>query len=179
MEFLVLGGIGLGVLLFSLIFGEIFGVDSPLDADIFSIATISAFLGAFGFGAAGAEALTKTLWVAIPVGIVMGLLFASFSVWLSRKLKAASSHASHSTKKLIGYEGRVLTAIPADGYGQVTIIAAGQRRTYSAKAPIGIDAGTRVWVTDILSATAVSVSPTDSLSPHSVHELPDAPGSQT
>lgn len=166
-EFLVIGGIGLAVLVVALVVGDVLDLGGPLggllESDVFSIASLSAFTGAFGFGGAIAQELSSTLWVSIPVGVVMGLLFSWFTVWFTRKLKNSRTDANVNTSALVGHEALVLTAIPEGGYGQVRLRVAGHQLTYSAKAPVAIDGGTRVWITNVLSATAVEVRPTDAL----------------
>ena len=177
-EFLIIGGIGLAVLVVALLIGDVLDLSGPLggmlDSDVFSIASISAFTGAFGFGGAIAHELAGTLWVSVPVGIVMGLVFSYFTIWLTRKLKD-SSGATVNTSTMVGREARVLTAIPEDGYGQVTLSVGGHRQMLSAKATIPVDAGTRVWISNVLSATAVEVTPTDAITDGDADAPPPEP----
>ena len=53
-----------------------------------------------------------------------------------------------------------LGAIPADGYGEITLSVAGHVRKFSAKSALPVEAGTEVWVSGILSPTAVEVTQT-------------------
>ena len=169
MEFLVIGGVGLAVLVVSLLVGEVFDLHGALDSDVFSIASISAFISAFGFGAAGMREVVPQLGVAMGFGLVLGLLFGAFTVWLTRRVRGLRSDDTLSTHSLLGREARVLTAIPADGHGEVTLRVGGQLVKYSARSQIPLDSGTRVWVTQILSATALEVSPTDALEAGPAH----------
>lgn len=176
MLFLVIGGIGLAVLLVSLVIGEFFEVGGPLDSDVFSVASIAAFTAAFGFGAAGAQELAGNNLVAVPVGVVLGIAFAWFTVWLTRLVRGLRTDDAVNTRSLIGHEAKVLTPIPADGHGQVVLRAAGHPVTFSARSGQPIAAGARVWVSEVLSATAVAVSPIDeSLPAGSAEDLPPAP----
>ena len=176
-EFLIIGGIGLAVLVVALVLGDLFELSGnfALDSDIFSIATIAAFLGAFGFGGAIAQSVVPSLWLSVPVGVVMGVLFSAFTIWLTRKLKNSGSGATPNSHQLLGHEGTVLTAIPEGGYGEITLRVSGHRSKYSAKSPIAVEAGATVWISQVLSATAVEVMPTQGLADAAATpELPTA-----
>lgn len=174
MEFLIIGGIGLVILVVALLLGDFLDLSVPfdgmLDNDVFSIATISAFIGAFGFGGAIAQQIFGTLWLAVPVAVVMGVLFSWFTIWLTRTLKNSATGTSVNTRSLVGREARVVTAVPADGYGQVSLSVNGHRTMYSARAAAAVEAGTSVWISNVLSATAVEVQPT-----HPLDATTDAP----
>ena len=75
-------------------------------------------------------------------------------------LKADDSAVSFRSDSMIGHAGRVITAIPADGYGEITLSVAGHVRKFSAKSALPVEAGTEVWVSGILSPTAVEVTQT-------------------
>ncbi|MGA4668220.1 NfeD family protein [Propionibacteriaceae bacterium Y1923] len=177
MEFLIIGGIGLVVLVLALVLGDFLDLSVPfegmLDNDVFSVATISAFVGAFGFGGAIAQEIFSTLWIAVPVAVVMGLLFSWFTIWLTRKLKNSATGTSVNTRSLVGREATVLTAIPEDGYGEIRLSVNGHRTKYSAKAKVAVEAGSSVWISDVLSATAVEVTPTHELPPGVPEPGPD------
>ena len=71
--FMVIGLVGLGLLLVSLVVGDLF--DGALDAlggDAFSSAVVGAFVAATGFGAAAVQGALGTA-LAIPVGLVTGV----------------------------------------------------------------------------------------------------------
>jgi membrane protein implicated in regulation of membrane protease activity len=65
-----------------------------------------------------------------------------------------------TTRGLEGTPGIVITPIPAEGYGEVTIRHHGEQRKYNAMATEHLPVGTPVEVTGVLSASAVVVSPT-------------------
>jgi membrane-bound ClpP family serine protease len=146
--FLVIGLIGLALLALSLVLGDV--LDGALDAlagDVFSSAVLGAFIAATGFGGAAAQ------------GLVAGVVFGSFAVWLTRLIRDGGSDATITTDDAIGREGRVVTGIPADGFGVVNILVGGHTMRLNAKAEQPIQPGTQVHVTSVLSPSAVTVAP--------------------
>ncbi|CAM5316737.1 hypothetical protein SABIM44S_00277 [Streptomyces abikoensis] len=57
----------------------------------------------------------------------------------------------------MGVAGRVVTAIPADGYGEVLLRLAGQPVKCAARADGPLGRGAEVWVTAAPSSTSVTV----------------------
>lgn len=157
--FMVIGLVGLGLLLVSLVVGDLF--DGALDAlggDAFSSAVVGAFVAATGFGAAAVQEALGTA-LAIPVGLVTGSAFAWFAWWLTRLLRDGSSDSTPTTDDTIGRDGRVVTQIPADGLGVVDILVGGHTMRLNARAEHPIEPGTPVHVTSVLSPTSVTVAP--------------------
>lgn len=171
--FLIIGGVGLVMLLVSLIFGEILdGVEGVFDGlefgfDDFSTAAIGGFIGAFGFSGAIFLQLIDSVLLASVFGLVVGVLVAMSVVWLTRKLKFGRTAANISNSSMLGVDGRVISAIPKDGYGEVKMTVSGHILKLNAKASCPIPEGTRVWVSEVLSATSVKVEPIDQLEPES------------
>jgi membrane-bound ClpP family serine protease len=160
LTFLVIGTIGLVVLVISLVAGDFF--DGALDAlagDVFSSAVIGAFVAATGFGGAAAQAVGLPTAVSIPVGLVAGGFFAWFAYWLTRLIRSGGSDATLTIDDALGREGRVVTGIPAGGFGVVNILIGGHTLRLNARAEQPLDAGTEVHVTSVLSPTAVTVAP--------------------
>lgn len=160
--FFIIGGVGVALVLVTLVVGDLLdGVLhlDALDSDLFSISSLAAFIGAFGFGGALGLALLDNMVLAVIVGAIIGALAAWTAVWATRKLKSDDG-ASFKSDSMIGHPARVITAIPADGYGEIRINVAGHVRKYSARSPIAIDAGDEVWVSAVVSPTAVEVTPT-------------------
>ncbi|MGW2849392.1 hypothetical protein ACWC5G_32050, partial [Streptomyces sp. NPDC001274] len=62
---------------------------------------------------------------------------------------------------LVGTSGSVVTAIPAEGYGEVLLSLAGQPVKLAAKSPTPIARGTEIWVEAALSTTSVAVRPVE------------------
>lgn len=158
--FLVIGLIGLVLLALSLVLGDVF--DGALDAlagDVFSSAVLGAFVAATGFGGAAAQGFGAPTALALPIGLAAGVVFGAFAFWLTRLIRDGSSDATLTTDDAIGREGRVVTAIPADGFGVVNILVGGHTMRLNAKADQPIEPGTQVHVTSVLSPSAVTVAP--------------------
>lgn len=173
--FFIIGGVGIVLLVLALLLGDLFegvlsldaldaldGLDA-LDSDILSTAGIAGLLGGFGFGGALGLALINSMPIAIGIGLVVGVALGWVAGKLTGLLRRQGADVAPSTKSLVGVEALVITAVPEGGYGQVRISHAGQTHTMNAKAPVAIDAGARVWVSGVLSATSVEVTPIDAL----------------
>jgi hypothetical protein len=163
--FIVIGGVGLAIVLLTLIVGEIFeGLFGALDVDagggVFSAPVIGSFLAAFGFGAAlimfatGASATAGALG-----GLASGAVVGGFALLLMRNLMHMPTDETVTTRGLEGSRATVITPIPADGYGEVTIRHHGEQRKYNARASRAMKVGTQATVTAVLSASAVVVEP--------------------
>jgi membrane-bound ClpP family serine protease len=161
--FLVIGAIGLLLLAASLIFGDVLdGAFDALSADWFSSAVIGGFVSAFGFGAAIAEATGAPMLPTIAVGVVAGVLMAWFASWLTRLVRGGGSDDVPGASDTVGYDATVLTDIPADGFGLVRVRVGGHLLQLNARAELQLPAGTEVYVSGVLSPTAVTVAPTGS-----------------
>jgi hypothetical protein len=62
---------------------------------------------------------------------------------------------------LVGSSAAVVTAIPAEGYGEVLVYLAGQPLKLAAKSAVPVARGAEVWVEAALSATSVQVRPVE------------------
>ncbi|MEU3690718.1 hypothetical protein [Streptomyces narbonensis] len=168
--FLGLGSAGLVLLALSLTFdgilegffdsiGGAFG--GGLDG-VLSLPVIAGFVSALGFtgaiatGAAGAGAVAATL-----TGIAVGVLTAWLTWRFSRALLRDGTAPAPRGEDLTGTSGAVVTAIPADGYGEVLLYLAGQPVKYAAKAAEPVARGAEVWVESVLSPTSVTVRPVE------------------
>lgn len=159
--FLIIGGAGLLLVLISLVVGDV--VDGLLDldfldGDLFSLTSIAAFIGAFGFGGALGLSVLDLMPVAIACGLVIGFLAAWGAVKLTRALKSGEDSATFRSDSLIGQPARVITAIPQSGFGEITLTASGHVRKFTARADGEVAAGDEVWVSAIVSPTAVEVT---------------------
>ncbi|MEU6547015.1 hypothetical protein [Streptomyces sp. NPDC046859] len=163
--FLGLGIAGVVLLALSLIFdgvleGLLDGVgalDGLFDGWL-SLPVIAGFVSMFGFS--GAIVVGTTGFGAIgatAVGVPAGVATAWLTYRLSRALLSDQSGAAPRDDDLIGAAGSVVTAIPADGYGEVLVHLAGQPVKLAAKSPVAVARGTEIWVDQALSHTAVSV----------------------
>ena len=176
MVFLVIGGLGLAVLVLSMILGELdLGVG---DADgLFSLPAIAALIGGVGFGGAAATALLPgslpdavAVWLALVAGLAVAVPLAWGAVRLSRALKDMPTQETLTRDSLLGTQGVVLSAVPGAGFGEVRLSVAGQQLKFSARSDLPLPAGTPVYVVDTLSETAVQVVSTAPERP--VPELP-------
>lgn len=160
MTFLVIGLIGLVVVGISLVAGDV--LDGALDAltgDVFSSAVLGAFVAATGFGGAAAQAAGAPGLLALPVGLAAGVVFGWFAVWLTRLIKDGGSDDTLTTEDTLGRDGRVVTSIPAEGFGVIQILVGGHTMRLNARSDNPLEPGTQVHVTSVLSPTAVTVSP--------------------
>lgn len=158
--FLIIGSIGLVLIILALLVGDILdgllNLDA-IDSDLFSLSSFAAFLGAFGFGGALGMAVTENVTWAAVIGFVIGSLAAFGAIRLTKALKSSEHAVSFRSESMVGHSGRVITAIPVDGYGEINISVGGQTRKIAARSPEPIPAGSEVWVVSILSPTAVEV----------------------
>lgn len=162
--FLVIGLIGALLLIVSIVFDGIFEVfdfgDGPL-----SLTTIAAFTAIFGFTSFAMVGAGASATVAGLVGAVAGVAGGLVAWWLSRLIRSAESNTSVSSDDLIGDEASVVLAIPAGGLGEVALIRHGERVSLSATAETAIPRGSRVRITQTLTATSVMVAPLEAATP--------------
>jgi membrane protein implicated in regulation of membrane protease activity len=160
--FLVVGALGLGVLLLSLVVGEVGDLG---DADgPFSVPAVAALLGGVGFGgAAAATLLPESLpdagraLLALVAGLLLAVPLAWAAVRLSRGLRDMPTAETLTRHHLAGTQGVVVSAIPSPGYGEVRLTVAGQSLKFAARSDTPLRAGTPVYVVEALSETAVHV----------------------
>lgn len=157
--FLVLGIAGLVVLALSLVAGDLLdGMFDALEGDVISTAVIGGFVSAFGFGGAAADGAGLPWPVAVAIGGGAGVVVGWFAWWLTRLVKDGPSDGTVSISDSVGQTARVITAIPADGYGVVRVVVGGHTLRFNASAHQAIESGTTVNVTGVLSPSAVSVT---------------------
>ncbi len=119
---------------------------------------LGAFLASFGFGAAlimyatGAGAGGGALG-----GLASGLVVGGLALVMMRTLINMPTDETVSTRGLEGSQGTVITTIPDEGYGEVTLRHHGEQRKYNARADARVAAGTQVRVVAVLSPSAVLV----------------------
>ncbi|WP_198588079.1 NfeD family protein [Geodermatophilus chilensis] len=160
--FLGVGALGLGVLVLSLVVGEVGDLG---DADgPFSVPAVAALLGGVGFGGAAAAALLpETLpdagraLLALVAGLLLAVPLAWAAVRLSRGLRDMSTAETLTRHHLVGSQGVVVSAVPSPGYGEVRLVVAGQSLKFAARSDSPLRAGTPVYVVEALSETAVHV----------------------
>jgi membrane protein implicated in regulation of membrane protease activity len=160
--FLIIGAVGLGLIVFSLVVGEIFGdLFGDFDAGGFlSGPAIGAFLAAFGFGAAlilsGTSAGTG---VAALGGLGSGIVVGGVAGFFTRSLMNMPTDGSVRSSDMTGLNGTVITRIPEEGLGEVSVSFHGQLMKMSARSSSAVSAGTPVTITAVISPSSVVVEP--------------------
>lgn len=173
--FLIIGAVGVALLLVALVIGDVLdgvlgSAEGVFDSDVFSTAGLAGLVGGFGFGGAIGLGASGLVPVGVLTGLVLGVALAYGSTRLTRVLRRQGSSNTVRTDSLVGAEASVITAIPADGYGRIRLSHNGHLLTVSARAATDIAAGERVWISEVLTPTAVGVRPIDAL------PAPDAGG---
>jgi membrane protein implicated in regulation of membrane protease activity len=163
LTFLAIGGAGILLLLIAVVLDHVLGlgdVDGPI-----SLPSIGGFVGAFGFGGAIATSILGSTVVAVVVGLVVGVGLAVPAAWATVRLSKAASRmrtdATPTRQDLVGRPGVVVTAIPAQGYGEIRITLGGQPVKLNARAPHPVALGSRVFVVEAPSDTSVIVESTE------------------
>jgi membrane protein implicated in regulation of membrane protease activity len=183
--FIVIGTVGLAIVLLTLILGEILdGIFGAFDLDggggVFSAPVIGSFLAAFGFGAAltmfttGINATLGAL-----AGLASGAVVGGFALLMMHNLMHMPTDETVTTRGLEGQRAIVITPIPEDGYGEVTIRHHGEQRKYNARASEALRVGTQAEVTAVLSASAVIVAPLTPEADPPTASAPPPPSSDT
>jgi len=166
--FLIIGGAGVALLLLALIVGDVLdgvlgSTEGLLDSDVFSTAGLAGLVGGFGFGGAIGLGVSGVTMIGVLCGLVLGVSLAYGATKLTRALRHQGSSNTVRTDSLVGSEASVITAIPANGYGQIRLSHNGHLVTISARCDTAIEAGSRVWISEVLTPTAVGVHPIDAL----------------
>jgi hypothetical protein len=158
-----LGITGVVLLALSLFFDGLLegALDGLLDGWL-SLPAVAGFLAMTGFG--GAIALGTTgagPATATGIGALAGTGTAWLTYRLGRALMAARTAVTPTRNDLLGTSGNVVTAIPADGFGEVLLRLAGQPVKFAARSAGPVARGTEVWVESVPTATSVVVRPVD------------------
>ena len=163
--FLVLAGLGIAIVVLSLLFGDV--LDGIFDFDAFDIAdgilstpVLGAFLTAFGFvGYLLSRPDAKlSLMAAVAGGIGAGVVFGGITAGVVRSMMNMPTDATPRTSDLVGTLGTVVTRIPQGGFGEVAVTSAGQRLKVNASADEPIASGQSVVIVEVSSATSVVVT---------------------
>ncbi|MEU9735661.1 hypothetical protein [Streptomyces sp. NPDC048002] len=165
--FLGLGITGVALLALSLVFdGILEGIlDGALDGALdgwLSLPVVAGFLAMTGFGgaiAAGGFGAGPVAATAVGAGAGAGTAWLTYR--FSGALMRGSTADAPTGNDLVGTSGSVVTAIPADGYGEVLLRLAGQTAKFAARSAGPVARGAEVWVESAPSATSVVVRPVD------------------
>lgn len=163
--FIIIGGVGLTLILVSLLLDDIFeGFFNAIDIDVggglFSTPVIGAFLAAFGWGGAlvmwgGGAGLVVSAVAGAGAGVVLGYV----TFWLTRAFMRMPTDETPRMADLVGKQGKVISAIPDGGYGQVRVRHVGLPMKLNARAAQPITSGTAVVITKVTSSSSVLVEP--------------------
>lgn len=157
--FLIIGAVGVLLLLASVVLGEIFdGLFDAIGSDVISGASVAVFLGAFGFAGALILGATDNTGAAVGGGLVAGVAFGAGAGYLTKKLREGGDESNVRTSTLAGRDAVVVSEIPENGYGEVSITVAGHITKLNARADEALRGGTPVTITAVLSATSVHVA---------------------
>ncbi|KUH38138.1 MULTISPECIES: hypothetical protein [Streptomyces] len=127
-----------------------------------SLPVVAGFVSMLGFTGAIVLGATGTgAGVATAAGVIAGFGAAWLTWKLSRSLMDDRGTAAPREDDLVGSAGSVVTAIPADGYGEVLLWLAGQPVKFAARSAVPVQRGAEVWVEAALSAGSVRVRPVD------------------
>lgn len=163
--FAFVGGLGLIVIVASLLLGDLLeGAFESLDIDpgggMFSTPVIGSFLAAFGFGAVLVQSASGAgPLLAAAAGGVAGVLLGAIALWITRSLMHMGTDEPVRTTDLVGKPAAVVSAIPAGGLGEVSLVHLGQPLKLHARAEIAVPYGTAVVVVAVTSASSVVVEP--------------------
>jgi membrane-bound ClpP family serine protease len=80
------------------------------------------------------------------------------ALFIVRTFVRMPTDATPRSQDLAGKLGRVVTRIPADGLGEITVFHAGHRVKLSARSQEPIALGADVVIVEVLSPTAVLVA---------------------
>lgn len=164
LTFLIVGGVGLAIVLLSLIVGDFlhflnFDADGP-----FSLPAICAFISGGGFGGAiaasvinGRLSTTPTVLISGAAGLVLAIPLSWATIRLARGLMTMNTDKTPEGSDLLGSLGTVVTSIPATGYGEVRIGVHGQSMKFNARSEIALPVGTPIYVVSTPTPTSVEV----------------------
>lgn len=164
LTFLVIGGIGLALLVISLVVGDLLHLGG-VDADgPFSVPAIAAFLGGIGFVGAipaaliqGSLGTTPTVLISGGIGLVAAVPISWGAIRLTRGLMNMATDPTLTDAALVGALGTVVTPITGTGYGEVRIRVQGNALEYAARSAMPLAIGTPIYVVETLSPTSVEV----------------------
>jgi membrane protein implicated in regulation of membrane protease activity len=101
------------------------------------------------------------LAISIVVGLAVGVLIGAAVGYGSAALTRGGDESNVCSSDLAGRSATVVTAIPEDGYGEVSFTVVGHLSKLNARCPGGLPAGTPVTITSVLSPTSVAVARRD------------------
>lgn len=157
--FWVLAVGGLAALLLGTLFDGVLDLGNLVpDADWFSVPALGGFCAVLGFTGILTTTLGLPTAAALVIGLVAGALAFYAVLRLTRLLRRDDTEGVTSREQLVGLTATVVSDVPADGYGEVSVVLAGTSSKFSARSEgTPIPRGTDVLVLEALSDTAVLV----------------------
>lgn len=124
MVYFLLGALGLGLLVFTLIFDDIIG--ESFGGDWLSGATIGGFVAAFGITGGLVSLQSGNSMIAVGAGLGGGVVVGFLAYYLSKNLIKPEKGSNYETEQLEGLSGIVITEIKPGKAGEVTVKHQGQ-----------------------------------------------------
>lgn len=159
--YLAIGIAGTVLVAVSLLFDGLFdgfGGGDTGGGGAFSLPVLAGFMGAFGY--AGAITASVADDNAAVLGALVGVVVAvPGALGISKVLNALMRQTDKTPGAVdyVGVTGIVITEIPANKYGEVSISLGGHPRKLAALSSTGLPVGTRVTVVEAPSETLVIV----------------------
>jgi membrane protein implicated in regulation of membrane protease activity len=161
--FAVIGSLGLFIVVASIVLGDVFeGLFESLDIDVgggmFSTPVLGSFLAAFGFGAVLVRSSSSAgPALAAGAGAGAGVVLGGIALWITKSLMHMQTDDLVRTDDVVGKSGVVVSAIPAAGLGEISLVHLGQPLKLSARSEKALPYGTEVVVVSVTSASSVVV----------------------
>ncbi|EXG82693.1 hypothetical protein [Cryptosporangium arvum] len=166
--YVLIGACGAGLLLLGLVGAGLLGLVSTGVGGA-SGPTVAAFVGMFGFAAAGASLLLDArgpgaVAAAGAIGVAAAGPTAALVIRASRWARDIPTDPTPGRADLVGAIGVVVTPIAPPGYGEVRVRVGGQPVKLHARADEALPLGADVFVVEATSHASVVVEPLLSLS---------------
>lgn len=172
--FLISAAVGGGVLVLQLILSMVGMADHDFGGDhhgelgdageamsLLSVRSLSAGLAFFGLGGLGMQALGFHWLLAVPVGIVAGVVAAMLVGHAMRLMMRMEEDGSLDMAHAVGAQGTVYLRIPGSrsAPGKVHLTVQGRLVECQAVSELPLETGTQVMVIEVLGSDTVDVVP--------------------
>ncbi len=128
------------------------------DGGWFSLPAIGGFFAVLGFTGILCTSLGLPTAAALAIGLLAGALAAFGVLRLTGLLRRDGTEGATSREQLVGLTATVVSDVPVDGYGEVSVVLAGTSSKFTARSEgTAIPRGTDVLVLEALSDSAVLV----------------------
>lgn len=151
-------GIGLGLLVASLLLGDLFDFINFIDLDFggdFAAAPIFfTATGAFGAGGLlGLNAFEVSRGASVLIGLGFAVVLGGLSGVLFAALGRQESKETYSTDKLVGARGRCTLELVPGRQGKVAVRHEGMTRSHTATSDEAVAVGEEIVVVDVIGST--------------------------